>query len=312
MAGVEQQAGRGPPVILLAGPTASGKSALAMELAERIGGAIVNTDALQVYRDLRLITARPSVADEERVPHALYGHVAADESYSVGRWAEEAGTVLAELRRENRPAILIGGTGLYFKVLTEGLAKVPPIPWEVRDKWRAAVAEQGAEALHKHLAALDPEGAAAVRTSDPTRIVRAIEVIEATGVPLREWHRKDVSAPLVGADAKRFVVEADRALLAERIGARLDAMVKEGVVEEVGALASQKLDPALPIMKAVGVRELMTLVAGKASLEESLSRAKLATLQYAKRQMTWFRNQMAGWERMEAGNIRKALDLSPQ
>jgi tRNA dimethylallyltransferase len=280
-----------------------------MELAERVGGTIVNADALQVYRDLRLITARPSVADEERVPHALYGHVAATESYSVGRWTEEAGAVLAELRRDGRPAIFTGGTGLYFKALTEGLAKVPPIPPEVREKWRAAVREQGAETLHRHLAALDPEGAAAIRPTDSARIVRAIEVIEATGVPLREWHRKDVSAPLVGPDARRLVVEIDRALLSERIGARFDAMVREGVVEEVAALAHLKLDPALPIMKAVGVRELMTLVAGKASLEEALSRAKLATLQYAKRQMTWFRNQMAGWPRVETGNIRKALEL---
>jgi tRNA dimethylallyltransferase len=295
--------------ILLAGPTASGKSALAMELAERVGGTIVNTDALQVYRDLRLITARPSVADEARVPHALYGHVAADEGYSVGRWAEEAGAVLAELRRAGRPAIFTGGTGLYFKALTEGLAKVPPIPPEVREKWRLAVREQGAEALHKHLAAVDPEGAAAVRPSDQTRIVRAIEVIEATGIPLREWHRKDVSAPLVGAEAKRFVVEIDRAQLAERVGARFDAMVGEGVIEEVAALLQMKLDPALPIMKAVGVRELATLIAGKASLEEATSRAKLATLQYAKRQMTWFRNQIGGWPRVEAGNIRKASEV---
>ncbi len=306
-----QQAGR-EAVILIAGPTASGKSALALELAERTGGVIVNTDALQVYRDLRLLTARPSAADEARAPHALYGHVAATESYSVGRWAGEAAEVLAASGREGRLAIFVGGTGLYFKALTEGLAKVPPIPPEVRAKWRAAVVVEGVEALHRHLAAIDREGAEAVRASDTTRIVRAIEVMEATGVPLREWHRKDVSMPLVGADAKRIVVEIDRAVLAERIGARLDAMAGEGVIEEVAALASLKLDPMLPIMKAVGVRELMILVAGRSSLDEALSRAKLATLQYAKRQMTWFRNQMSAWPRVETGNIRKAVELLSQ
>jgi tRNA dimethylallyltransferase len=295
--------------ILIAGPTASGKSALALELAERLGGVIVNADALQVYRDLRLLTARPGAAAEARVPHLLYGHVRADETYSVGRWLGEAATALDEAHRDGRPAIVVGGTGLYFKALTEGLASVPPIPPEVRAKWRERAAAEEPGALHRALAERDPESAAAIRPSDRARIVRALEVIEATGVPLRDWHRKSATPPVVGADARRFVIEIDRAVLAERIGERLDAMIREGALDEVAALARMKLDPALPVMKAVGVRELLAHVEGRASLDEALARAKRATLQYAKRQMTWFRNQMTDWPRIEAGNIRKAMEM---
>jgi tRNA dimethylallyltransferase len=306
MAGIDPQAASS--IILLAGPTASGKSALALELADRIGGVIVNADALQVYRDLRVLTARPSAEDERRVPHLLYGHVGAAENYSVGRWLGEAAAVLDEARREGRPAIVVGGTGLYFKALTEGLTSLPPIPPEVRERWRERGATEEPAVLHAALAERDPEGAAAIRASDRTRIVRALEVLEATGAPLREWQKKG-STPVVSADARRFVLEIDRERLAERIGARLDAMVREGALEEVAALAQMKLDPASPIMKAVGVRELLAHVEGGAGLEEALAQTRRATLQYAKRQMTWFRNQMAHWPRIEAGNIWKAIGI---
>ena len=293
--------------VLIAGPTASGKSALALELAERVGGIVVNADALQVYRDLRVLTARPGLEDERRAPHRLYGHVGAEESYSVGRWLGEAAAVLDEARRERRLAIVVGGTGLYFKALTEGLAAVPPIPAEVRARWRERGAREEPEALHRLLVERDPAGAAAIRPSDRARIVRALEVLDATGVPLREWHKKGTAPPVVGPEAGRFVIDIDRTGLAERIGARLDAMVREGVLEEIAALARMQLDPALPIMKAVGVRELLAHAAGTVNLDEALAQARRATLQYAKRQMTWFRNQMADWRRIEAGNIRKAL-----
>jgi tRNA dimethylallyltransferase len=305
---VRQQAVSGSP-ILLAGPTASGKSALALELAERLGGMVVNADALQVYRDLRLLTARPSAEEERRVLHRLFGHVGAVESYSVGRWLGEAAAVLDEARANGRPAIFVGGTGLYFKALTEGLTSLPPIPPDLRARWRERGAKEEPAALYAVLAERDPEGAAAIRPSDRTRIVRALEVLDATGVPLREWHKKGTAAPVVGADARRFVIEIDRAVLAERIGARLDAMVKTGALEEVAALAQRKLDPVLPIMKAVGVRELLAHVEGRAGLDEALAQARRATLQYAKRQMTWFGNQMADWPRVEAGNNQKAIEV---
>jgi tRNA dimethylallyltransferase len=295
-------------IILLAGPTASGKSALALGLAEAISGVIVNADALQVYRDLRLVTARPSAEEERRVPHRFYGHVDAAEAYSVGRWLGEASAALEEARHDGRPAIVVGGTGLYFKALTEGLTSLPPIPAEIREKWRARGADDEPAALHAVLADRDPEGAALIRPSDRTRIVRALEVLEATGVPLREWHKKG-STPVAGAEARRFIIDIDRGVLAERIGGRLGAMVREGALEEVAALSRRGLDPAMPIMKAVGVRELLARVGGKTSLDEALAQAKQATLQYAKRQMTWFRNQMADWSRIEAGNIRKAIEV---
>jgi tRNA dimethylallyltransferase len=296
-------------IILLAGPTASGKSALAMELAEQLGGVIVNADALQIYRDLRVLTARPSAEEERRVPHRLFGHAGAEESYSVGRWMGEAAAALDEARRDGRSAIVVGGTGLYFKALTKGLATVPPIPSEVRAKWRERGVREEPAVLYAVLVERDAEGAVAIRPSDRTRIVRALEVLEATGVPLREWHKKEPRVPVVGADARRFVVEIDRAVLAERIGARLDAMVRQGALEEVAGLARRKLDPALPIMKAVGARELLAYVEGRTGLDEALALAKRATLQYARRQMTWFRNQMADWPRIEAGNNQKGIGV---
>ena len=298
-------------VILLAGPTASGKSALALELAERSAGVVINADALQVYRDLRVLTARPSVADEARVPHRLYGHVPASERYSVGRWLGEVAAALAEARRAGWLPIVVGGTGLYFKALTEGLANVPAIPSAIREKWRAALAEEGPAALYRRLAELDPEGAGAIRSSDPARIVRALEVIDATGTPLAEWQRTS-AAPLVDRSARRFVIEIDRALLLERIGRRLEAMIGQGALLEVEALVRQRLDPAMPIMKAVGVREFTAHIEGRASLEEALAEVKRATARYAKRQMTWLRNQMADWERLDAGNIRKVVEALAQ
>jgi len=299
-------------IILLVGPTASGKSALALELAERSRGVVINADALQVYRDLRVLTARPSAEDEARVPHRLYGHVAAAESYSVGRWLGEVAAALAEARRAGWLPIVVGGTGLYFKALTEGLANVPAIPSAIREKWRAALAEEGPAALYRRLAELDPEGAGAIRSSDPARIVRALEVIDATGTPLVAWQRASVAPPVVDRRARRFVIEVDRAALLDRIDRRLEAMIGQGALLEVEALARQRLDPAMPIMKAVGVREFTAHIEGRASLEEALAEVKRATARYAKRQMTWLRNQMADWERLDAGNIRKVVEALAQ
>ena len=294
--------------ILLAGATASGKSRLALELAERGGGLIVNANSMQVYAELRVLTARPSPADEAAAPHRLYGHVPAATRYSVGRWLGDVAGVLAEARREKRPAIVVGGTGLYFKALTEGLAAVPAIPADVRARLRAESDGAATPDLHARLAALDPEDAAAIRTNDRSRILRALEVVTATGRSLAEWRRVAAAPPLVDpASAKRIVLSPDRAELHRRIAARAERMLEEGALEEVAALARLGLDPELPAMKAIGVRELMAHAAGTLSRDAALAAIATETRRYAKRQMTWFRNQMADWPRASDAS---ALDLA--
>jgi tRNA dimethylallyltransferase len=283
--------------ILIAGPTASGKSHLALDLARRRGGVIVNADSMQVYAELRILSARPAPEDEAAVPHRLYGHVAAGERYSVGRWLVDVAAVLAETRQAGLLPIVVGGTGLYFKALTEGLATVPPIAPAVREYWRFRGLAEPPEALHALLAVRDPEGAAAIRPSDRTRIVRALEVVEATGRPLREWQRMTTSpVPLIDAtSAERIVLDCDRALLHERIALRADRMVAAGALDEVRGLQQLGLDPLMPAMKAIGVREFLAHFAGKLSIDEAIAAVKTETRRYARRQMTWFRNQMASW-----------------
>jgi tRNA dimethylallyltransferase len=297
-----------PTTVLIAGPTASGKSRLALELAARHGGIVINADSMQVYAELRVLTARPSPADEAAVPHRLYGHVPAGERYSVGRWLDDMAGVLAEASREGRLPIVVGGTGLYFKALTEGLAAVPAIPAEVRAAVRAASEGVETQYLHARLAAVDPEDAAAIRPGDRARILRALDVITATGRPLAEWQRVAAVPPLVDpADAQRVLLDPDRAELYRRIGERSGRMLEEGALEEVAALAALGLDPELPAMKAIGVRELMALQAGVLSREEALTAIAAETRRYAKRQMTWFRNKMADWPRLSNAS---ALDLA--
>lgn len=290
--------------MLIAGPTAGGKSAAALALAadaERRGrpAIIVNADAMQVYAPLSVLTARPGAEEMARAPHRLYGHVAGDVRHSVGAWLDDVAGVLAAAEEEGALPILVGGTGLYFKALTEGLAAVPAIPSETRAALAARLAAEGAEALHAALMARDPEAAESLRPSDGQRIVRALEVLEATGRPLRDWHAERQAPPLVPAEAAlRLVVEPDRARLYARIDARLDAMVAAGAVEEVRALLALGLDPALPVMKAIGVRELAAFLDGETTLAEAVARAKQESRRYAKRQLTWFRNQTPGWRRL--------------
>lgn len=279
-------------MVLIAGPTASGKSALALTLAEEAGGVVVNADSMQVYADLRILTARPAPEDEQRAPHRLYGHVDAAQTYSAGRWLSDLVAVLAELQREGRPAVIVGGTGLYFKVLLRGLAPVPPVPEEVRTRIRAQVAELGAPALHTRLAARDPESAQRLRPNDRTRIARALEIVEATGRTVGEWHR-EAQPPLIDADHVTAVFLAPaRAELARRINARFDAMLEQGAEAEMRALAQRGLDPSLPAMKAHGMPWFMKHFAGALSREEAVREAKRDTRHYAKRQETWFRNQL--------------------
>jgi tRNA dimethylallyltransferase len=286
---------RRPGTILIAGPTASGKSALALAVAERHGGVIVNADSMQVYGDLRIITARPSVADEARVPHRLYGHVDAAENYSVGRWCQDAGAVLEDVRRDGRLPILVGGTGLYFKALTQGLSAVPLTPPDIRAAVRARCNVEGAAALHAELARRDPAMAARLKPGDGMRIARALEVLEATGRSLADWHRDGLPAILDPDEAVKIFLVAARAELYRRIDARFDAMLAEGALDEVRALADRCLDPLLPAMKAHGVPWLLRHLAGEISLEAAAAGGKQDTRRYTKRQATWFRNQMPGW-----------------
>jgi tRNA dimethylallyltransferase len=294
--------------VLIAGPTASGKSALALSLAEdlqrrRRPAVIVNADSMQVYDALRILTARPSPEDEARVPHRLFGHVPADERYSVGRWLADAKVVLEEAWAEGRLPLVVGGTGLYFKALTGGLAEMPDIPAAVRRRWAYRLGEVGAEGLHRILRRLDPLAAAAIPPTDPQRLLRALEVMEATGRSIRDWQRQAAGAPLVGnEDVRRYVLLPDRAGLYGRIDRRFDRMVALGALEEVRALMARGLDPDLPAMKATGVRELAACLSGVIPLEEALDRAKRETRRYAKRQLTWLRTQMgSGWQALAGG-----------
>ena len=290
-------------VILIAGPTASGKSALAHALAERLSGTVINADSMQVYRELRILTARPSEAETAAVPYRLYGHVPGHEAYSAARYADEARSAIAEAQAAGRIPVVVGGTGLYFKALLEGLSPIPPIPPDIRTRWRDAAAEQGAAALHAVLAKRDPVMAARLRPSDPQRIVRALEVLEATGISLATWQEMPGEPVIQLDEALPLVVSPPREVLRQRIDARFDAMIEEGATEEVRALARLGLDPDLPLMRALGVRPLMDMLAGRVSAIEAVEGAKAETRQYAKRQVTWLRSNMSAWKWQNAQDM---------
>ncbi|MDQ2634431.1 MAG: tRNA (adenosine(37)-N6)-dimethylallyltransferase MiaA [Pseudomonadota bacterium] len=284
--------GRIRNAILIAGPTASGKSRLALGLAERIGGTIVNADSMQVYSILDVLTARPSARDMGRAPHLLYGHVHPGIAYSTGAWMRDVISLAAGGSFSGRCPIFVGGTGLYFRALEEGISEMPDIPGPIRERWRDELADKGAEKLHLILTREDPQAAMTLRAGDGQRIVRALEVLEASGRSILEW-QAERGRPLIDRDSARLlVVEPDRAELVARMDRRFDAMVEAGALEEVKALASLGLDPQLPAMKAIGVREFGAALRGEISMPEAVSRAKTATRQYAKRQSTWFRNQL--------------------
>jgi tRNA dimethylallyltransferase len=287
--------------VLIAGPTAGGKSAAALALAEaaaRSGRSawIVNADSIQVYDALRILTARPGRAAERLAPHRLYGHVPAETRYSVGAWLADAAVVLAEAEAAGALPIVVGGTGLYFKALSEGLAAVPAIPADVRARWSERLKAGGPAPLHALLMERDPVAAAAIRPSDPQRVVRALEVLDATGRTLSEWQASKSLPPLVSAsETLRIVIAPDRQTLHLRIAERLDRMIAEGAVEEVKALLARGVATDLPAMKALGVKELTAFLRGEVTLEAALEAAAAETRRYAKRQMTWFRGQMADW-----------------
>lgn len=287
--------------MLIAGPTASGKSALALDLARATGGVIVNADSMQVYRDLRIITARPTLDDEALLPHRLYGHRDAAENCSVGLWLADATAVLDELRAQDKLAIVVGGTGLYFKALTQGLASVPPTPAHVREAVRQRLDTQGVEALHAELSHRDPAVAARLKPRDRARISRALEVIIATGKSLADWQSEGLPPPLPPAEHVAVFLAPEREALYQRIDARFDAMIEQGALAEVKKLAARRLDPILPAMKAHGVPWLIRHLAGEIPLSAAKTAAQADTRHYAKRQFTWFRHQLGHWPQVAPG-----------
>ncbi len=281
-----------PQAILLAGPTTSGKSALALALAETFGGTIINADSMQVYRDLRIITARPSPADEARVPHLLYGRVDAGENYSVGRWCVDAQAAIVQTRSAGRLPILVGGTGLYFKALTQGLAAVPPVPAGIRTSVRSRLAVDGIAPLYAELQQRDPTTAARLMPGDRSRITRALEVVLATGRSLSDWHSEGMPPSVDAKYTVKLFLDVERAELARRIDTRFDTMLAGGALDEVGALARRGLDATLPAMKAHGVPWLIRYIKDEVTLDEAAEGGKRDTRRYTKRQATWFRNQL--------------------
>ncbi|MGK7862636.1 tRNA (adenosine(37)-N6)-dimethylallyltransferase MiaA [Falsiroseomonas sp. E2-1-a4] len=278
-----------PPAILVAGPTTSGKSALALALAERVGGTVINADSMQVYAELRIITARPTAEEEARVPHLLYGVRPAAEAGTVAWWRDAALAAMEQARQAGRVPILCGGTGLYFLSLTEGLSAIPQIPVEARAEARRLAATIGPAALHARLAAIDPETAAGLRPSDAQRVTRAWEVVTGTGRGLRDWQSASGTGPAPWRFAA-LLLDPARDALRTAIATRWHAMLGQGALEEVAALAAQGLDPALPAMRAHGVPELIAHLAGRMTLQAASERAILNTGQYTKRQATWFRH----------------------
>ena len=297
--------------VLIAGPTASGKSALALALAEALGGTIINADSMQVYRDLRIVTARPSAQEEARVPHLLYGHVDAAENYSVGRWCVGASAALAAVERAGRLPVVVGGTGLYFKALTRGLAAVPPIPPQIRAAVRERLERKGIAALYAELGERDAATARRLMPRDRARVTRALEVMLATGRSLTDWHAEGMKPALDAQAAVKLFLDVERAELYRRIDGRFDAMLGSGALDEVRALASRGLDPALPAMKAHGVPWLIRHLSGEIDLVAAVEAAKRDTRRYSKRQGTWFRHQLPDWTwatpGTALGEIRRAL-----
>jgi len=291
-----------PDAVLIAGPTASGKSALATKLARDYGGAVINTDALQVYRELRVLSARPDALDEAQAPHYLYGFVSAFEPFSVGHWLEAAKAALADVRAKGLLPIFAGGTGLYFAALLQGLSPVPEIHASIRVEARQKLSELGNERFHIELTARDPVMGARLNPGDSQRIVRAWEVIEATGQSLAEWQALK-GVPVLTGDLARFVLKPNRDWLVERIARRFRLMVEQGGLDEVRALRDGGLAGDAPAARALGVSQLMAQLDGRLSLEQAIEQATIETRRYAKRQMTWFRHQMPDWSVIERSDV---------
>jgi tRNA dimethylallyltransferase len=303
----------GRRTILIAGPTASGKSAAALELARRLDCVIVNGDAMQVYAELEVLSARPGPEEQNLAPHRLFGHVPASQAYSVSRWLDDAREVLGEAWGKGRAAIVVGGTGLYFRSLDQGLADIPGVPAETRARWRRALAERGSEALHEELSLRAPDEGRRLRPTDGQRIARALEVLEATGEPLGTHHARGAAAsPLAGAAVCRIAIVPDRDALYRRCDARFVQMMEQGALDEVKRLMALDLDPALPAMRAIGVQALARHLTGEIEIGEAVRIAQRETRNYAKRQLTWLRHQMPAFRQVgdAAGAIASALTFA--
>ena len=293
--------------LLIAGPTASGKSAAALALAEKFRATIVNADSMQVYADLRILTSRPTPDEERLAPHRLFGAIDGAVNYSVGRWARAARAALGEIG--DRLVIFVGGSGLYFRALSEGLSDVPAVPEALRAEVRRNAEGRATADLHAELAARDPETAARVTTADRQRILRALEVLAATGRPLASYLTARAAPALAPDEWTGLFLAPDRAALMQRVDTRFDSMLAQGAVNEVAALMKRGLDPALPVMHAHGVKHLIAHLEGRLSLAEAAGRSKLDTRRYAKRQFTWARHQFTGFKWVAP---EEAVDVASQ
>ena len=299
-----------PAAVLIAGPTASGKSALGLALARACGGTVINTDSMQVYADLRVLTARPSPEEERLAPHRLYGNVDGAVNFSVGHFQRQAATLVAEADAAGRMPVFVGGTGLYFRALDEGLSDLPEVPDAIREAIRAEAEGRPTEALHAWLSARDPESAARLRPSDRMRVMRALEIFSATGRSIGAFHESRQPGPLAGRNILRIFLTVEREELRRRIDARFLAMMEAGALDEVAALRAKKRDPLLPVMRAHGVPGLIAHLDGALSREEAVRRGQGDTRRYAKRQHTWFRHQMGTAWHWLAPEEARALALS--
>ena len=287
--------------ILIAGPTASGKSSIAVELAKKIKGAVINVDSMQVYRELKILTARPETALVGEVPHFLYGHVEIKTPYSVAQWLIDVKQVLENCKERELIPILVGGTGLYFKGLLNGLSEIPPVKQVIRDKWRNC-AKSNAE-LFSILQREDSDYATSLNSSDRQRVLRALEVIESSGESLTYWQKQKSVPLLISRNCVKIVLFSQRHWLKTRINLRFDEMINAGAIEEAKLVENQQLSEANPALKAIGLRPLRAYLRGELNLDSAIEKCKIETHQYAKRQDTWFRNQMEDWIRINSEEV---------
>ena len=295
--------------ILIHGPTASGKTALSIELAKRLGGEVVNSDSMQVYADLETLTARPSAEELGEVPHHLFGHVDAATHYSTGHWLKEAEATICDIQRRGKAPVIVGGTGLYLLALTKGLSEIPPVPEEMRAEARAVAQAEGGEGLKLRLEKVDPESAAALKTGDRQRLTRAYEVWLATGKPFSSFKGARAKPVLGEGEWMGVALTPPRAKLYARIDRRFNAMLVEGAMDEVHAMVGRNLDPGLPAMKAHGMPWLAAYIRGEISSEEAAIHASRDTRRYAKRQFTWIGRQFPFWPRIPAEDLEKRLKV---
>ena len=288
------------PVLIIAGPTASGKSDFALELAKKYEGVVINCDSMQVYHELKVITARPSSVDEGDIPHKLYGIISAADTFSAGIWRTLAETEIEACWESGKLPIVTGGTGLYIKSLMGGLTEIPSVPKKIREEVIEHRGKIGVEAFHDELREFDPISAERLNKSDTQRVIRAYEVFMATKHSLSYWHNQEQSAEPFHAHYQTIIFEPPRDVLYEKCEDRLDLMLKNGALDEVRALKDIDLDPRCPAMKALGIPEFLAYLNNKMSLEDALNAAKQSTRRYAKRQTTWFRNQIVQDYRINA------------